>query len=361
MYCFCMKNVFIRKSKRAFTLIEISVVLLVLAFLVGGILISRKIVDRSKAQSIMTEFTQTKKAIAVFRDTYDYLPGDIPQDKLKDFTEFSDFAASGTCAYNGGNSAVYKLGDGSVNYPESLFGWRQLEIAGFLNGVPNAPSKCDSASAAVYLDLSIGTAGNLLKKSKFSNQVIVMFGKAGNSSSAAYFNMDIGCAVPELLTATAADGTTTNISLYTTSAGLMNACINGTVGVSTNAVNGYSLGEGSLAYAKHMLGMMSINATASAAVSAAVAKIVDTKIDDGLPLKGNFIGSMLPVNVTGSELTGFTSGYTAGTVDYCHTLDASKIMGHTNTTTQMAAATYQISAPNSLQKGCNVWYRLNID
>ena len=58
------------KFKKSFTLIELSIVLLILSLLVGSLLVGRQIVDRAKIQRIIFEFDYYEKAFHQFYDTY---------------------------------------------------------------------------------------------------------------------------------------------------------------------------------------------------------------------------------------------------------------------------------------------------
>ena len=63
--------------KRSFTLIELSIVLLILSLLVGSLLVGRQIVDRAKIQRIIFEFDYYEKAFHQFYDTYRVVPGNL--------------------------------------------------------------------------------------------------------------------------------------------------------------------------------------------------------------------------------------------------------------------------------------------
>jgi len=67
-----------RPAKSAFTLLEVSVVLVVLALLVGGVLTGRTLMRSSELRSVTAESTKYATAVLAFRDKYFQLPGDIP-------------------------------------------------------------------------------------------------------------------------------------------------------------------------------------------------------------------------------------------------------------------------------------------
>ena len=65
--------------KKSFTLIELSIVLLILSLLVGSLLVGRQIVDRAKIQRIIFEFDYYEKAFHQFYDTYRVVPGNLDE------------------------------------------------------------------------------------------------------------------------------------------------------------------------------------------------------------------------------------------------------------------------------------------
>ena len=75
--------------KKSFTLVELSIVLLVLSILVGVLLTGRKIVDRANLQRIMFEIDYYQKALTMFRDTYDVYPGNMDEETCMKYAEFS--------------------------------------------------------------------------------------------------------------------------------------------------------------------------------------------------------------------------------------------------------------------------------
>ena len=75
--------------KKSFTLIELSIVLLILSLLVGSLLVGRQIVDRAKIQRIIFEFDYYEKAFHQFYDTYRVVPGNLGEQEAKKYSEFS--------------------------------------------------------------------------------------------------------------------------------------------------------------------------------------------------------------------------------------------------------------------------------
>jgi len=62
---------------KGFTLIEMSIVLIVIGLIIGGIMTGTSLIDSSKRQSVMTDIETYKTQIELFEDKYAGLPGDL--------------------------------------------------------------------------------------------------------------------------------------------------------------------------------------------------------------------------------------------------------------------------------------------
>ena len=64
--------------KKGFTLVELSIVLVIIGLLIGGILVAQSMIDSSKVSSFVAQIQQADAAVASFKDRFRYLPGDAP-------------------------------------------------------------------------------------------------------------------------------------------------------------------------------------------------------------------------------------------------------------------------------------------
>ena len=67
-------------AKKSFTLVELSIVLLILSLLVGSLLTGRQLVERAEIQKIISEIDYYQKNIVQFQDTFSFLPGSMDKD-----------------------------------------------------------------------------------------------------------------------------------------------------------------------------------------------------------------------------------------------------------------------------------------
>lgn len=138
-----MKLQCIPTANRAFSLVELSIVLVILGLLVGGVLSGQSLIRASELRSITTDSARYSAAIQSFRDKYFALPGDF--NLATRFWNRQD--ASGWCSSNGTATVVATGvcdgdGDGAVNprgstanaTQERFQVWRHLASAGLIEG-----------------------------------------------------------------------------------------------------------------------------------------------------------------------------------------------------------------------------------
>lgn len=114
-------------SIKAFTLIELSIVLVIIGLIVGGILTGRELIKNAEIRNLISQIDKLTTATNTFRVKYGYLPGDIPTPLATQF----GFNARGPGAGQGdGNGIVTGYsGAGNVQAGESLVFWVDLSTA----------------------------------------------------------------------------------------------------------------------------------------------------------------------------------------------------------------------------------------
>ena len=126
---------------RAFSLVELSIVLVILGLLTGGILAGQSLIRAAELRSVTTEYQKHIASVQTFRDKYLSLPGD-----MTNATRFwgDDNAACADAAIpNGTPGTCNGDGDGRVEYngagaggstQENVQFWKQLQLAGLVEG-----------------------------------------------------------------------------------------------------------------------------------------------------------------------------------------------------------------------------------
>ena len=121
----------------AFSLIELSIVLIIIGLLVAGVTGGASLIDSAKVRSLINEFTSYKQALYAFKAEKGRLPGDIHNygkvGKCSGYTyTSSDFKEP----YNGNNSDYGIPVDMSAPFVE-------LYLSGIINFEPKNVNECD--------------------------------------------------------------------------------------------------------------------------------------------------------------------------------------------------------------------------
>lgn len=127
-----------KKHDQAFTLIELSIVLVIIGLIVGGVLVGRDLISAATVRAQIAQIESFNTATNTFRGKYGYLPGDIPEPDASKF----GFIARGS--YASGNSNGDGLIRGILDYSgEPLWFWIDLStarlVAGSFNGDASSP------------------------------------------------------------------------------------------------------------------------------------------------------------------------------------------------------------------------------
>lgn len=124
---------------QGFTLVELSIAIVIIGLLVGGIMAGKSLIHSAELQSVVKESKVYSDAVRMFQDTYGGYPGDLPNatdiwgardggDGLG--TDCTDTAATDKRTCNGdGNWRV----TATTRYEYYLF-WQHLANAGYIEG-----------------------------------------------------------------------------------------------------------------------------------------------------------------------------------------------------------------------------------
>lgn len=121
-----------------FSLVEISIVLVILGLLVGGVLVGKTLIHASELRAITTEYSRYKTATYAFRDKYLALPGDITNAQTiwgvlhATPSTCNTTVATSTATCNGDGDGIIGISDG-LGYEPFRF-WQHLANAGLIEG-----------------------------------------------------------------------------------------------------------------------------------------------------------------------------------------------------------------------------------
>jgi prepilin-type N-terminal cleavage/methylation domain-containing protein len=123
----------------AFSLVELSIVLVILGLLTGGVLTGRSLIHAAELRSVTAEVQEFQTTINVFKGKYFALPGDMPNatrfwgDNASECDDPSIADATpGTC--NGNGDSIINRAPSADAVGEVFMVWNHLSYADLLNG-----------------------------------------------------------------------------------------------------------------------------------------------------------------------------------------------------------------------------------
>lgn len=141
---------------RGFSLLELSIVLVIIGLIAGGIVAGSSMIRAAELRKVLTQQEQFKTAIYTFKDKYLAIPGD-----MKNATAFWGelHATPATCIVTETTSGTATCdGDGSntirngSNTFESYRFWQHLANAGLINGA--FTGRADNAAATSWVTVA---------------------------------------------------------------------------------------------------------------------------------------------------------------------------------------------------------------
>lgn len=177
-----MKNYTNTADIKGFSLVELSIVLVILGLLVGGVLSGQSLIRASELRSVNTEYQKYATAIGTFRDKYFAIPGD-----------FNNASGLGWGSYNGDSDGAVELSTTAGANENSTF-WIHLSSAGMIEG-----SYTNIAAASTSVCNAAMTPGTNNPKAKIAfggwNALEVPTYSDSGTTSVVYYNGSYGNAL----------------------------------------------------------------------------------------------------------------------------------------------------------------------
>lgn len=129
-----------KMQEAGFTLVEITIVVVVMGLLLGGILKGRELIINAKIKNLEHEYKEVAAAIYSYQDRYRALPGD--DRRAMERFQSSRLPPQTIIAHGDGNGEIRGEFDDASKYPdktnESRQAWAHLRLAGLIKGVPGS-------------------------------------------------------------------------------------------------------------------------------------------------------------------------------------------------------------------------------
>jgi prepilin-type N-terminal cleavage/methylation domain-containing protein len=137
-----LRPVVSRPQRHAFSLVELSIVLVILGLLVGAVLTGKELIRAAALRSLVSDISRYRTATFAFRDKYFGLPGDIYNATAiwgsaggtgSDAACDSAISATSAAVCNGNNDGEIES-NAAVPFSERFYAWKELANAGLIEG-----------------------------------------------------------------------------------------------------------------------------------------------------------------------------------------------------------------------------------
>ncbi len=117
-----MKHPILSHTEKGFTLVELSIVLVIIGLIVGGVLVGQDLIQAAETRSIISQIEKYNTAVNTFRLKYGVLPGDAPMPG--DSSSIAKGDGNGMLSSKGTPTATPTTIEG-----ELVWFWQQLTVA----------------------------------------------------------------------------------------------------------------------------------------------------------------------------------------------------------------------------------------
>jgi prepilin-type N-terminal cleavage/methylation domain-containing protein len=131
-------------AERGFTLIELSIVLVIIGLIVGGVLVGKSLIDAAAVRATISQIERYNTAANTFRDKYGGLPGDL---NAQAASQFGFLSRPGSSGQGDGNGII-----------QGMFSNGGPEGCGMIESIGEAPSFWVDLSSAHLIEGTFSTA-----------------------------------------------------------------------------------------------------------------------------------------------------------------------------------------------------------
>ena len=139
------------ETEKGFTLIELSIVLVIIGLIVGGILVGQDLIKAAEVRATVGQIEKYNTAVNTFRTKYNGVPGDLTSDLA---SSFGLQARAGTLGRGDGNGLIEGVSGGTTKInstftQEAGLLWNDLSVSNLLDGQYSQNAANQDAAAPV--------------------------------------------------------------------------------------------------------------------------------------------------------------------------------------------------------------------
>jgi prepilin-type N-terminal cleavage/methylation domain-containing protein len=163
----------VNKNLSGFTLIELSIVLVIIGLIIGGVLVGQDMISAAQLRQSISQIGQYNSAVNTFRAKYNAIPGDITgtaTGQAAAFGMFTETTLGGQAGHGDGNGLIEADLDGNaggsglayIAVGETLSFWRHLTDTNLVGGAfgISGPSMLNAANGQAT---GPGTVTNIMQ------------------------------------------------------------------------------------------------------------------------------------------------------------------------------------------------------
>ena len=119
-----------------FTLIELSIVLVIIGLIVGGVLVGQDLIRAAEIRATVGQVEKYNAAVNTFRTKYNGIPGDLIASQATAFGICASAVCTGVAGAGDGNGIIADnvAGTGTLGVGEPLLFWYELSQASLIDG-----------------------------------------------------------------------------------------------------------------------------------------------------------------------------------------------------------------------------------